>query len=627
MRSRLLILIFLLVGIAALAVGYELVQSRLRKQDVIDFLQAKASEILKTKVKIGQVSYLPPFRVALQGIQMDQVAGGPGFSIGKVEKLILGYGLFNLARFDFKIPSTVVLVSPQIHFQKGRFPFPIPSSDSSSSITPAKLVISRGDFHYPWGEDQDELVFSRVEFKAKPDIRGRIQLNLAGQLEGIAQGKIKIKGFTDTAFKHYELEIQPESVSFLPESRIPLKGLDGAFRLTDQSIQIEDLKSLLYDWEVDWTGRIENWQTEPKISMDMTHKKGKFPFQFSIQVDLKSHTLEGEGAWVGRTYPFRGQVSREGKSVLFSKLELPHDYKGKGEFDWESGDYHLQFDRERRRFDIHSNLKELVFQTEFQLDHASINHLDWVVLGQARFTPLAKRASDEGPRLKGEIKTNYLIVEYEPFEDFQGSFELSAEGVDAINCKWGVFFDLGGRILFKGGEVRQDLVLRVNDFPLMQIQDFAGRPVPSNLSGELEGKLKLRGELKKPEVQGYFTIKDGTIDKLEFDRMVIQFQDFPPYLPLYDSKVFRGRNTLQLTGAIDLRLQNFFHGIQIKGPDHLVIWKGISANWKEGESAIEGEKPLKRKISMGFEVGAGATENQKDDTDEAHALLGPKVRF
>jgi hypothetical protein len=64
----------------------------------------------------------------------------------------------------------------------------------------------------------------------------------------------------------------------------------------------------------------------------------------------------------------------------------------------------------------------------------------------------------------------------------------------------------------------------------------------------------------------------------------------------------------------------------VKGPDSLVIWKGVTAFWKEGESAIGAEKSLGRKLSMGLEVGATAS-SKGDDSEETHALLGPKVRF
>jgi hypothetical protein len=501
------------------------------------------------------------------------------------------------------------------------------ASFSFSKSMPAGLVIHDGEFHYPGGGPEKEWVLRKVRFKAEPDARGRIHLELASEMAGLAQGKIKVRGFVDPTLAHYELEVHLEEVGFPAGSGIPLQELNGNLRLSEKFIRTSGLTGLVHDWKVEWKGEIENWQTEPRVSFEARHKEGKSPFRVALEMDFPSEKISGEWSWVGRSYPFQGRVLREGRKVLLRRLRLPHRYSGEGEIDLESGDYRLGIHRERRRFQVHSNFSRMEFQTEFQLDHASVNRLDWVVLGRARIAPLPKVTGGESPRFKGWIETDYFIMEYEPLEDFRGSFELDSEGIQVIDAQWGGVFHLGGRVLFKGGEPREDLLLRVDGFPLKSILDFGGRPVPSNLTGELEGRLKLRGEPGRPEIQGYFTIKDGTIEKLDFDRALIQFQGFPPYLKLYDSKIFRGRNTLNLVGAIDLGLENIFHGIQIKGPDHLVIWKGISASWKKGESAVQAEKPLGKKVSMGLEVGAGRGNSHGEDPEEGHAVLGPKVRF
>ena len=417
-------------------------------------------------------------------------------------------------------------------------------------------------------------------------------------------------------------------MTFVSGSHIPLRKIGGDFRVSESTIEISALTSFFHNWAVQWKGRVVNWQTQPKISLEVINKKGRSPFQFSTQADFETHQFQAEGSWTGRRYPVQGKIFLEGKrKIRFAHLELFNGYEGRGQIDGSSGDYHFWFYRERRRIQIESNLDRLEFETRFQLDHVSINHLDWVVLGRARFATLPGRAQGEGPRFKGSVETDYFIVEYEPLADFRGSFELDSEGVHAMDFKWGGAFHLTGRILFQGGKSREDLILRVDNFPLESIRDFAGRPLPTNLKGALEGKLKLRGDLKRPEVQGYFTIREGTLEKLEFDRAALQFQGFPPYLRLYDSKIFKGRNRLKLLGAIDLSLQNIFHGIQIKGPDSLVIWKGMSIYWKEGESAIEGQKPLGKKMAVDFEVGAGVPASGKKDPEESHVVLGPKLNF
>lgn len=619
--------VLLLVGLSLAGLGYYGVETRLARSEVRDFLETKASEILKTEVKIGKVRYLPLAGISLQEIQLKPSEAPLAFSIGHVERLVLSYGLLNLVQRNFRIPSTVRLDSPQIQFVSSRAPFPFleAGSVSSSAGIPARVVIHRGEFRYPWGGE--ELRLSKVHFEASPDARGEIQVQLVSELSGVAQGKIQIRGVTDPALRHYELLVSLENVTFSPESHFPLERLSGNLRVSEKSIHLVGLTSFLHDWEVHWRGEIEDWQNQPKVDLEVVHKKGKSPFRFSLQMDFASQKLQGEWSWTGRVWPFRGKVVREGKKVLFPSLEMPHQYQGKGEIDHTNGDYDFWLEREKRRFHLHSNVNRAEFETDFQLDHASIGSLDWVVSGKARFTPLPKRAGERRPRFRGEVQTDYLIVEFEPLQDFRGTFELSPEEVEAIDFRWSQFFHLGGRILFRGGEPREDLVLRVEQFPLATIQELGGRPFPQDLTGTLEGKLKLQGELVRPEIQGYFTIKDGTIEKLDFDRAIIQFQGFPPYLRLYDSKVFKGRNTLKMTGAINLTLQNIFHGIQIRGPDHLVIWKGMSFYWKEGKSAIQGEKPLGKKMAMGLELGTGVSDSQGEEREESHAVLGPKLKF
>lgn len=493
----------------------------------------------------------------------------------------------------------------------------------------AKLVVRGGKFHYPWSRGPQEIVLSKVRFKAMPDARGRIQLELASELQGIAEGSIRVRGFTDAPFRRYELEVTMENVTFLPESGIPLRKIRGTFQISDQTIRLGGLTSFFHDWEVQWRGTVENWQTEPRMAFEIANRKSKTPFHLSVSADFKTHQLGGEWSWLGRSRSFSGEVERSGDVILLSKLVLPEGYRGQAEFRPSNGDYELTLGRDQRRFRIHSNVGHLEFETDFHLDHARVNHLDCVVSGHARFAPLPPVPAEENPRFKGEVETDYFILEYEPLEDFRGSFEASTEGLNAIDFQWGKGFHLGGRVLFKGGKSREDLTLRVEEVPLEAIKKFAGRPFSSKLAGQLEGKLKLRGNPRQPEVQGYFTVKEGMLDKLDFDRAIIQFQGFPPYLRLYDSKIFRGRNTLRLTGAIDLTLPNLLHGIQVKGPESLVIWKGMSAYWEGGKSAIRAEKPIDRRIAMGLEVGRGATvsDGQDPDPDESHAAMGPKVKF
>lgn len=607
--------------------GYQQIQARLARPEVLRFFEARAAEFLKTEVKIGSLLYLPPARLLLRKIQVGPSAPSPGFSVVRVDKLVVGYGLMNLIKRDFNLPGRVILKHPRFDFAPGSGRSPVSEAAFSlAKAIPMAFTVENGEFHIPLREGRKELVLEKVRFEAKPDLTGQISLRLAAQISGVATGEIEIEGASDPQFRHYRLEVRLKDVNFLPASGIPLQEVRGEFRMTEKTLEIAGLTSLLHDWKLEWKGTVEDWQALPRIALHFASKKPSSPFKISLHMDFISGRMLGVWSSLGGRYDVVGRVrAREGK-IVFPRLKFPHGYTGAGELDPSNGDYHLEIHREKRRFTIDSNANRLNFQTVVKLDHATVNHLDWVVLGRVNLEPLPRLSRQDPLRFKGSIDTDYFIVEYEPLNDFKGTFELDAEGVQRMEFLWGGLFHLSGRVLFKGGKPREDLVIRVDDFPLDTVRDFAGRPVPSNLKGNLEGKLKLRGEAGRPEVAGYFTIKDGMLDKLDFDRAIIQFQGYPPYLKLYDSKIFRGRNTLQLLGAINLTLDNIFHGIQVKGPDSLVLWKGVSAYWKEGQSAIGAEKSLNKKVAMGVEVGAGANPSG-EESEESHAVFGPKVRF
>ncbi len=616
-----LLIFFALAGIA----GYTLAQIRLQQADVRRFAENWASEALQADVKIGKIVYLPPLQLGLKNLKVTRPKGSDQFSVVSIQKLVLGYGIINLIRSDFSFPGTLKIKKPEIHFSSFDSPLPFLDSGGSSKIAPVQIRIEDGKFYYPAGKGK-ELIFSKIYLKANPEPTGKIRLRFKAGLSGAAQGKLEVDGSTDATFHHYELDIRLNEIGFSPESGIPLRRLNGNLRVSEKEIQVLGATSLFQDWEINVSGKIKDWRAEPKVFLEVA-KKGKPPFLFTVKADLVSQRLKGSWTWAGTAYPFRGIVKRDGKSLFFPRLQFPHQYQGRGKVNFSNGDYDFWFGRNERRFHIRSNLNRAEFETEFQLDHALINHLDWVVLGKAHFLPLKTKKGEPGPRFKVEIQTEYVIVQFQPLQDFKGSFELSPEGVEGLKLEWGKAFNLEGRVLFRGSEPRGDLLVRVEGYPLEMIKEFAGRPMPKNLRGTLEGKLKLRGPTAKPEIQGYFTIKDGMIEKLDFDRAVIEFSGFPPQLRLFDSKVLRGRNMLRMTGVIDLRLQNLFHGIQIQRSDNLVIWKGMNVFWKEGESAVEGEKPVNKKLTMAFEVGAGVSSKPEDQGDEKHALVGPKLKF
>jgi hypothetical protein len=156
------------------------------------------------------------------------------------------------------------------------------------------------------------------------------------------------------------------------------------------------------------------------------------------------------------------------------------------------------------------------------------------------------------------------------------------------------------------------------------------------MGGRLEGKLLVEGDLSKPEVSGVFNIHDGKWGQLDYDRGIIQLRGFLPYLPLKDSKIWKGRTVFFLNGALDLELENIFAGIKIQTPDNLVIWKGIEAVLHKKDRSLEfnsakvggwGELSVLEARSSGPESRADGGDVRGEREDEKGIQFGPKLKF
>ena len=181
-------------------------------------------------------------------------------------------------------------------------------------------------------------------------------------------------------------------------------------------------------------------------------------------------------------------------------------------------------------------------------------------------------------------------------------------------------------------------MLNVADFDLGTVHEFAAKPLPKALGGRLDGKLSLEGDFGKPEVTGVFNIHDGKWGQLNYDRGIIQLRGFLPYVPLKDSKIWKGRAVFFLTGALDLKLDNIFAGVKVQTADNLVIWKGIEAVLHEKNTGMElntakvgkwGELTVFEAESPepAAQTGAGQPNAEDAEKEKQTVFFGPKLKF
>jgi hypothetical protein len=359
----------------------------------------------------------------------------------------------------------------------------------------------------------------------------------------------------------------------------------------------------------------------------------KLDFALSLPRRTIAGTLQ---PWGAQVWDFSGKVHQDRKRFVMDSIVLGPGYQGHGEFDFASGNYEFALEKGTQRMAIHSNLRGLDFVLNFAFDHAKLWGMDLVTKGKLFLHAASLRWKGRDFLFKGEFETDYFILDRQIFEDLKGSFELSPAGITGLRTAWGKEFQLTGQVTKSGKKPHLKFLLNVADFDLGTVHEFAARPLPKALGGRLEGRLSLEGDLSKPELSGVFNIRDGKWGQLNYYRGIIQLRGFLPYLPLKDSKIWKGRTVFSLNGALDLKLDNIFAGVKIQTPDNLVIWKGLEAAVHEKDHSVElggsklgqwGEFSALESRSKGPEPVAGSSGKKDDEEEESTVLFGPKLRF
>lgn len=625
---------FLLLSCLA-GIPYLWVTSEVQKDEFKALAEKKASEFLSAHVEIDRIRVGMINRVALSGLRIRSQAKDDDAYRIHVDQIVFRYHPLAFLSRKLSVPSGIILQAPKLLVKQTEFSYDLlkdfkfgtgAESVSSLEFKGGEIFISVPGF-------RSNIHVQNINGVLRPQMNGEIRVNLKGHLKGLLNGEAKLRGIVAPFERRHDLDLELDSVSLNDELSIPLKDMKGKIRWVNQEFYFDGVQASVYGWDTLIKGELKNLRTAPVLAFSWSAGK-KYPaLMLTFLADFSNEYVEGSLQWLKEDkHVFRGNIKREKWNFIFNDVLVDDQYSGSGHLDVESGYSRFQFQRGAQRFAAQTNLRDLNFHLAFNLEHAKIYGLDFVTSAEIELKPT--RSWEEGRlwSFDGLFRTDYFVLEYAPFSDLQGRFQINSFGVHDIFCSWGHAFEMNGDISFTSKRPEGKFVLQVNGFDLAGVKNFASKPLPKTLGGYLEGKLKMEGVLSKPEISGSFSVKDGVLGKLEYDRGMIHFHGFAPYLPLEDSRILRGRTELYLRGALDLSLANMFHGIRIETADHFVLWKGWEFTTSDTEGDLEIDHIISRLPKIAVKAGlttGGATLGDTDNMqqDEGYVAIGPKVRF
>ncbi len=614
-------------------VPHFVLQALVEKPEFKSIAEKRVSELLDAPVEIGEIRALFFNQIALKRLSVASSDASDASHQILVREIIFRYDIFRLLSRQLEVPSAIVLDAPEISLQKGLLPYSLLKNMhlKKGRGAVAQLDLRGGNIDYELTDFGTRLSVEQIQGSIHPIDGQIIKVDFKAVMRGALNGVVRIRGEIDPADQTQRLEISLDSVGIGEKIPLPLKELKGIVRWEDDDFYFDELDATVHGWNVSLTGKLLHFTEKPDLQVYWKVGKVESLAQGDFRLDLQAGILEGRVTPSRRrSKTFRGDLEQQGDRLLFSNLEISENYNGQGWMDIRTGDYQFDINRNGQRISLASNLTGLDMDMNFDLSHVRFIGLDLVTSIAVRVRPVQTQWQKRQWQFDCAFDADYFILEYTPLEDFKGTFLLSPQGMKNFTSTWGQAFHLEGHIDFQGDESSGKLTLKVKDFDLSGVKDFASKPLPDHLGGLLEGKLMLEGMLKALQADGKFVIKGGRLGKLDFDRGIVQFEGIPPYFRLYDSRILKGRTTLDLEGAIDLSLSNILAGIQIKTGDQLIIWKGWEATGAQGED-VEIEKPGSGLPTLVFKTGdqnQSALVKDSDQKDEGQYLaVGPKFKF
>jgi hypothetical protein len=607
-----------------------------RSEDFKRFAEKKAGEYLKARVHIGEIRPFGWNQLALEKILIETPSSEGGSQLLRADRLLFRYQLDQLWNRKFDAPAGVILNNPAILIEQGQFPYRYFEGAAGGGFSMPSLDFKGGEIRYLLSSLGKEILLQGMEGKIQPSSDRKVQVDVRARVSGLIDGKVRIYGVVNPAKNTHDLWLELEDADFAKDIPLPLKALKGRVHWVGKDLFFDGLQGSVYGWETALSGAFLNQGGQPAVNVRLRVGQKDPWIKLDFALSLTRQTLEGTFQFVGENpSEFRGRVHQRGKRFVIDSMDVDPGYQGRGELDFASGNYELSFKKGAKRVAVHSNLRGLDFAMDFHLDHVKSFGLDLVTQGKLFIHAASLRWKGRDFFFKGDFETDYFILDRQPFENLKGSFQLSPLGITGIRSSWGDHFQMTGQATGNIKDPRLKFLLDVANFDLGTVQEFAAKPLPRALGGRLDGKLTLEGTFSKPEVSGVFNIYDGKWGQLNYERGIIQLRGFLPYLPLKDSKIWKGRTSFFLTGALDLRLDNIFAGVKVQTPDKLVIWKGVEAAMHSKDKSLEldtskaggrGGISLETR-SVGNQPGNENGEVTDSEKERTAVLFGPKLKF
>ena len=216
-----------------------------------------------------------------------------------------------------------------------------------------------------------------------------------------------------------------------------------------------------------------------------------------------------------------------------------------------------------------------------------------------------------GRSINGKFWSQYSLIDYKPGGDISGEFEIRDGKVYIHSMSLGDLTCQGYVSFLDPYQV--DMAVNLKEMNLDSFLDFWIKNKEFQSSGTVSGEIQITGDFHHPFLKGNLAASEGTIKKLNFNKLFLNAQG--PYPQLEITKLTIHQNdglSFEMEGPFDLSdRKNFKKQIDALTMSPLVQHSESESQWtiKHLEDREAGSTEIKYHLRKDKNAGSFSTEN------------------
>ncbi len=292
-----------------------------------------------------------------------------------------------------------------------------------------------------------------------------------------------------------------------------------------------------------------------------------------------------------------------------------------GQIDLSNNEFHIVLDLDEKSSVTAkvTRISETNYRFSLDIDHLKTPFFDLLSKIESSIDLVKNENGTGNPfditTLQGNIWSQYSLVNYKPINELSGRFEIKDKRLYVMALSVGNLTCEGYLGLI--APYNLDVAFNLLGVDMSDFLNFWGSGKKYESSGNIFGEIKASGSLDHLELKGSLESRDGFVQKLDYNTIVLNIEGVYPFMEIAHSTVSKSDGvSFSLDGPFDLSdKKNFKKQIKALTLSPLVSDSGSELEWiiKRLNPENSGTTEFKYHLKKGNALGIGPSSGDEID--------------